>query len=397
MKHTRSFKPQLWARDKAVLSQRGREIADSVFNLATSELGGTAYHHKSKENSPSDRQTIFKGAAAWLVLTVDRVRDNDFRIRIDFRDPADAIQSPHFGITKAPRNQWAKKRWKRFPVPDASDLNLLNNLLRMIHARVTGHDITCSEVGQAERQVGQPTEQWKQIACSCFKAAERIVHCPGQKRCNTKFGRQKETPQLRPLGHNYLPYRIAVISENPGGNLGRKSEFDAVLMDKFEQFAEEATFGNWKKLNTWLIEHALPDFSKGKYVRFLQEMGIASAAQVAHVVVANCRTDNENKKQMLSHCFQKHTKRLILDVLQPYYAIAIGKTAYAHVRGMAKPRRFILRASLHWAQKDNENRARRDNRVHGINQDLAMYVQHVDSGKDPLAFDGDPDLTMWPE
>ena len=76
----------------------------------------------------------------------------------------------------------------------------------------------------------------------------------------------------------------------------------------------EATINGFIK-TTEAAVHELAHFAMGKYEPFLKKAGVHSVEDVAHLVVAYCRTENDDlKRSLLERCFPIHTRRLIIDV-----------------------------------------------------------------------------------
>ncbi len=241
------------------------------------------------------------------------------------------------------------------------------------------------------------SREWDNLAKQYYEFAQTIASCKHQDHCISQFGRCDETPQFRPLGKNYLKYRILVLSENPGGKPGMNYGPDGVLMDKYRKFAASPDYENWKNINNWLLDEALPHFAMGKYLQFLSDLGVQDMHQVAHLTVAYCRLKDDKKKtSLLRYCFEKYMKTLVADVLTPNYVIAIGMSALKYTEQATDDSPCIIRAVLHWSQKNNTNRARLRKRQAEIHEDLLKYMSHVDAGKVPRNFRGNPHLSSWP-
>lgn len=239
--------------------------------------------------------------------------------------------------------------------------------------------------------------QAENLKDSFHAAVNGIVACPDREFCTRHFQRYGETPQFRPLGRSYARYRIAVVSENPGGYPGMGYSSDARLMERYRVYANDPGFEHWEELNSWLLDQALRYFGKGRYVTFLEKLGISSMDHVAHLTAGCCRTrETKGKKRLCEHCFERHTAGLLTDVLHPGYVITVGSQPGLLVAGIGNDFMTHVRQSMHWSQKSNSNRERCAKRQEQIAADLRAYMNHMDQGGRPETFVGDASLARWP-
>lgn len=238
------------------------------------------------------------------------------------------------------------------------------------------------------------------VAEHYYKFCCEVVGCPHQSHCTDTFGRGIESPQFRPLGREYARFRIAFVSENPGGQKGMSYAPDAQFMQWYDRFRVNPTFERWQATNAWFLENGLQDFGMGKYIGFLTDIGIPSVEHCVHLLTGHCRLGvtesarDGDKHRMVRFCAKQHMESMLAAV-QPWYVVTVGRPAYDAVKPFAKRGAWFHRASMHWAARPNW-RSRMQKRRDAIAADLAAFMSHLEAGNSADTFQGDQKLSQWP-
>ena len=132
---TKSFKTAGWIEDINLLSPEQRLVAANALIYACCELGCRAYHRRSKQDSPSDHQTICQHPDTrlnFLVISVVPSDSGAHRLRLDFFDHEEQVAHSGLLIERAPGTQWTLKGERRILVPDNTTLIDLIHLIGVI-------------------------------------------------------------------------------------------------------------------------------------------------------------------------------------------------------------------------------------------------------------------------
>jgi hypothetical protein len=169
--------------------------------------------------------------------------------------------------------------------------------------------------------------------------------------------------------------RIAVVMINPGSGDTRDDPADVSARELLAAFSEgrgtlDAFFDHQAKdMRGWGQHCFLPFYTKNLGLRF---------EEVAFANIAWCATQgNKYPRQMLSNCFQRHT-RMLLQILDPYVILLSGSPAHAFSTevGFAVPNARIIRM-LHFAHRGG----------YGVSHQEGTRVRELLFGKPSLHLD----------